>query len=107
MSKVPAQIQAMVRRIVDQFQPEQVILFGSHARGEASVDSDVDFLVVLPVVGSKREAVLKIRIALHGSGVAKDIVVATPEEMWRYRDVPGTIIRAAALEGKVLYDRAA
>jgi len=44
-------IHAMVRRIVRQFRPERVILFGSHARGEAGPDSDVDLLVVMPVHG--------------------------------------------------------
>ena len=38
-------IQEMVRRIVRQFHPERVILFGSHARGDAGPDSDVDLLV--------------------------------------------------------------
>jgi uncharacterized protein len=41
-------IEQMVRRIVEQFHPERVILFGSHARGDAGPDSDVDLLVVMP-----------------------------------------------------------
>ena len=48
-------IRRMVRRIVDQFDPEQVILFGSHARGKAGPDRDGDLLVVMDVKGSKRE----------------------------------------------------
>jgi len=48
------QIQKMVERIVAQFRPEKVILFGSQARGDAGPDSDVDLLVVMPVQGSKR-----------------------------------------------------
>jgi len=48
-------IERMVRRIVRQFRPERVILFGSHARGEAGPDSDVDLLVVMRVEGSRRE----------------------------------------------------
>ena len=43
-----ADIQRMARRIVRLFDPERVILFGSHARGEAGPDSDVDFLVTFP-----------------------------------------------------------
>ena len=38
-------IARMVRRLARRFKPEQIILFGSHARGEAGPDSDVDFLV--------------------------------------------------------------
>jgi len=43
----------MVQRIVRRFRPERVILFGSHARGEAGPDSDVDLLIVMPVEGSR------------------------------------------------------
>ena len=46
---VQAQIDCMVKRIVRKFRPEKIILFGSHARGEAGADSDVDLLIVMPV----------------------------------------------------------
>lgn len=96
----------MVKRIVERFNPEQVILFGSHARGTAGPDSDVDLLVVMPFAGSRREKAAEIGVALHGIGVPKDIVVTTPEDFeWR-KEIPGTIERPAALEGKVLYARA-
>ena len=45
----------MVKRIVKRFQPKQVILFGSHARGDAGPDSDVDLLVVMDFEGSARD----------------------------------------------------
>ena len=96
----------MVKRIVERFNPDQVILFGSHARGTAGPDSDVDLLVVMPFAGSRREKAVEIGVALHGFGVSKDIVVTTPEDFaWR-KEIPGTIERPAALEGKVLYARA-
>lgn len=99
------EIRQMVRRIVDQFHPEKIILFGSHARGDAGPDSDVDLLIVMPFRGSKREKQLEVRLALRGIDIPKDIVVTTPEEfLWR-QEVPGTIERPAALEGKVLYAR--
>ncbi|MBI2317790.1 MAG: nucleotidyltransferase domain-containing protein [Betaproteobacteria bacterium] len=98
-------IKRMVQRIVRRFHPDRVILFGSHARGTASADSDVDLLVVMPVSGSRREKAVEIGVALHGLGVAKDIVVTTPEDFeWR-KEIPGTIERPAALEGRVLYAR--
>jgi len=98
-------IDRMVQRIVKRFHPDRVILFGSHARGTAGPDSDVDLLVVMPVTGSRREKVVEIGVALHGFGVSKDIVVTTPEDFaWR-KEIPGTIERPAALEGKVLYAR--
>lgn len=93
----------MVRRIVSRFHPEQIILFGSHARGDAGPDSDVDLLVVMPLVGSKLEKQLEIRLALRSFQVPKDIVVTTPEEFQWRKEIPGTIERPAAREGKVLY----
>jgi len=106
MSDSSLAIQRMVRRIVSRFRPEKVILFGSHARGAAGPDSDVDLLIVMPLSGSKREKQLEIRLALRSFRIPKDIVVTTPEEFQWRREIPGTIERPAALEGKVLYARA-
>jgi predicted nucleotidyltransferase len=98
-------IQKMVGRIVRQFHPERVILFGSYARGEAGPDSDVDLLVVMPVEGSRREKAVEIGVALHDIRVPKDIIVTTPEDFeWR-KEIVGTIERPATQEGKVLYAR--
>jgi len=98
-------IQAMVERLVDHFDPDQIILFGSQARGTATPGSDVDLLVIMPVIGSKREKRVEMRVALHDITVPKDILLATPEEVLRDKDLVGTIIRPALLEGRVLYAR--
>jgi predicted nucleotidyltransferase len=95
----------MVRRIVVQFQPDRIILFGSQARGDPTWDSDVDLLVVMPVNGSKRAKQLEVRIALHDVHYPKDVIVVTPDEWARHKNIPGTIVRPARLEGKVLYER--
>jgi uncharacterized protein len=96
-------IESMVRRIVQEFRPFRVILFGSCARGEAGPDSDVDLLIVMPVKGPKHRKQVEIRLALRDIRVPKDIIVTTPEDFaWR-KDVVGTIEYPAAREGKVLY----
>lgn len=96
-------IRKMVRRIVRQFAPDKIILFGSHARGDAGPDSDVDLLVVMPVSGSTRQKAVEIGVALHDIRVPKDVIVTTPEEFeWR-KDTIGTIEWPAWREGKVLY----
>ena len=93
----------MVRLIVERFHPEKIILFGSHARGDAGLDSDVDFLVVMPVNGSRRKVAVDIGVALRDVPISKDIVVTTPDAFeWR-KEVTGTIEYPAAHEGKVLY----
>lgn len=97
------QIREMVDRIAAQFHPQSIILFGSHARGDAGPDSDVDLLVIMPVTGSRREAAVKLRIALHDIPLSKDIIVTTPDAfVWR-KEVVGTLECTAAREGKILY----
>ncbi len=102
---VGEKIQHMVRRIVADFAPDQIILFGSHARGQAGPDSDVDLLVVMPIEGSKRAKQLEIRMALHDVRIPKDIVVSRPEEFQWRKDTVGTIEHPAAHGGQVLYVR--
>ena len=98
-------IQQMVKLIVAQFQPEKIILFGSHARGDGTADSDVDLLIVMPVEGSKRAKQLEIRAAVHHVRVPKDILVSRPEEFQWRKDIVGTIERPAVREGRILYAR--
>jgi predicted nucleotidyltransferase len=91
-------------RLVRQFQPKRVILFGSHARGTADAHSDVDLLVVCPVSGSRRALMVAMDRALSGLGFARDVIVLTPEEFESDRHIPGTVARPAWLEGKILYE---
>jgi predicted nucleotidyltransferase len=73
----PEVIQLITERIVRDFHPLRLILFGSHARGDARPESDVDLLAVLPQVANKRAAAIAIRRALVDLPVCKDIVVTT------------------------------
>ena len=95
----------VTKRLVEGFQPEQIILFGSQACGTADDRSDVDILVVCSVKGSRRALTLNMYRALKGLGIAKDIIVLTKEEFERNRRIPGTIARPAWMEGRVLYER--
>jgi predicted nucleotidyltransferase len=99
------EIKEMVRRIVERFDPEKIVLFGSHARGDAEPYSDADILVIMPVKGSRRKKATEIDVALIGVDLPADIIVVTPEEVERNRDAIGGIIRPALTEGKVLYER--
>jgi uncharacterized protein len=102
---VAGTVQTMVDRIVERVHPIRVVLFGSHARGQATVQSDVDLLVVLSQVGDKRKAAVEIRRLLADLPIAKDIVVTTPEEIARRGDLPGTVLRSALRDGTVVYEQ--
>ena len=97
----------MVQRITERFRPERIILFGSCARGEVTKDSDLDLLIVMHVDGSRRQKANEIDMALADRTVPLDLIVVTPEQFNRQRDLVGTIVREAAMEGEVLYERAA
>ncbi len=99
-------IPSLTEQIVRYFDPLRIVLFGSHARGDAGPDSDVDLLVVLPQVADKRQAAVEIRRTLADLPVGKDIIVTMPEEIAQRGDLVGTLLRPALREGKVLYERA-
>lgn len=92
-------IEEMVRRIVERFSPERIILFGSHARATATPDSDIDLLVVMRGPRPSREQTVEIRKVLADLPVAKDIIVVTPEFFGRYRDIVGTVVWPAVRGG--------
>lgn len=97
-------ISDVVNRLVTNFKPNKIILFGSQAKGNADPYSDYDILVICPISNKRRSLMLEMDIALEGLGIARDIVILTPEEFEMDRNIPGTIARPAYLEGKVLYD---
>ena len=99
-------LQEATRRLVESFKPARIILFGSQARGTADDRSDVDLLVICRVDGKRRDLMVAMDRALKGLGIARDVIVLTPEQFEVDRHIPGTIARPAWLEGKVLYDSA-
>ena len=96
-------ISIMTDRIVREFDPLQIILFGSQARGDADRDSDIDLLVVFAELTDKRKTAVDIGRALSDVPVAKDIIVSTPEELERSRTRIGSVLRYAQQEGKILW----
>ena len=96
-------ISIMTERIVREFEPLQIILFGSQARGDADQDSDIDLLVVFAELTDKRKIAIDIGRALSDVPVAKDIIVSTPEELERSHTRIGSVLRYAQQEGKILW----
>ena len=91
--------------IVETYQPEKIVLFGSYANGNPTEDSDLDLLIVLETNLPKPKRNLGIKRILRRWKIAKDIIVKTPEEFNTYKEMAGTIIYPAVKEGKILYER--
>ncbi|MBV8401724.1 MAG: nucleotidyltransferase domain-containing protein [Acetobacteraceae bacterium] len=96
-------IRRFARRVADQFQPDKIVLFGSHAYGTPHPDSDVDILVVMPARNQHDQAV-RIRLAVPAP-FPMDLIVRTPENLqWRLRD--GESFHTEIMtKRKVLYEK--
>jgi predicted nucleotidyltransferase len=96
-------IQALADNIVREFQPEKIILFGSHARGDARTDSDVDLLVIMPRNGKEHhQQAAEIHLKCH-PGFPIDVLVRTREEFEERLGMRDWFMRDIAREGKVLH----
>lgn len=95
----------IVGRIVHEVDPTQIILFGSRGRGDARHDSDFDLLVVLDAVSDRRATRIGIRQVLDDLPIAKDIIVATSDEVDGRHGRPRGVLHWALTEGRVLYQR--
>lgn len=93
----------IVRRIVEVAHPDKIILFGSAARDQMGVNSDVDLLVIKRGNFHRGRLTEEIYMNLFGVGQAVDIVVVTPEDVEQYRESIAMVIRPALEEGKVVY----
>ncbi len=94
--------------IVRELDPERIVLFGSHARGDARPDSDWDFLIIgeLQAGESRRASLGRLYRALGHMGVGKDLLFYTPSEVEQWKAALNHVIAQALREGQVLYDRA-
>lgn len=103
-----ATIRAMAQLIVERFDPERIILFGSHARGEGCEHSDVDLLVVLRSDAVEPQRGNPIRRAIAEQFVLPvDVMIRSQEVLAVQRNDPYSMIHQVLEEGEVLYERRA
>ena len=99
------QLNAITERIVQRYEPEKIILFGSYAHGNAREDSDVDLLVVAETDLPLQDRFPTIRAALADFPAAFDVFWKTPEEYCRWRNVVNHVVYFAERYGRVVYER--
>ena len=100
-----ALLQGITQKIVDTFDPEKVILFGSHASDTPHVDSDIDLLVVMEADGSPIQRAVELKRACRPRFVPMDVLVKTPEEMAKRLQQGSFFLRQILEHGRVLYER--
>ncbi|MBI3757138.1 MAG: nucleotidyltransferase domain-containing protein [Deltaproteobacteria bacterium] len=102
----PELLAEITRRLVAEFQPEQIILFDSHAWGTPNEDSDVDLCVILSRSDEKPiKRAVRAQHCMDRLLVPTDIMVKTRTEIDRYRHVPASLERKILQQGKILYGR--
>lgn len=98
-----SRIHQYVREVVRRFEPERVVLFGSHASGTTHTESDVDLLVVMRHRGPAVEQAARIRRSIR-AGFPLDIIVRSPEAIQKRLNLGDGFIREILEKGKVLHE---
>jgi predicted nucleotidyltransferase len=96
-------IQAFVKEVARRFEPAQVILFGSHAYGNPTSDSDVDLMVVMPHRGSSAKVASRIRLACPRN-FPLDLIVRTPTEIRRRVKSGDPFLSEVTSKGIILHE---
>ena len=104
-----ALLDKMVKAIVNEVDPEQVILFGSRARDDMAADSDMDLVVVearpFGTGRDRRAEAVRLWRALAAFDVPTDLLVYSRDEVAYWRDSRNHVLARALREGRVLYER--
>ena len=107
MKKISAVLRKeVVDRLVNEFHPETIYLFGSHAWGEPETGSDMDLLVIVKNSRQKPiQRVVRAQRSLRGVKAPIDVLVKTRREFERYTSVKASLEAQITREGKLLYGR--
>lgn len=100
---VDKKIQDVVDKIVLEFKPEKVILFGSHAWGEPTEDSDVDLFIVKNSAVPRRQRQRDLRFRMYPPDLPLDLLVYTPNEIQQRLAIGDFFVRDVIDNGKILY----
>ncbi|NUM52422.1 MAG: nucleotidyltransferase domain-containing protein [Candidatus Hydrogenedentes bacterium] len=100
-----SKIEAFVRRLVDEYEPEKVILFGSYAYGDPRDGSDVDLLVVMNTSDPPAMKAVEMLRSLRPR-FSIDLIVRTPEQVVQRLAWDDFFLQDIFEKGKVLHESA-
>lgn len=98
-------IEPLLARIVEEFRPVQIRLFGSRARGDSTGDSDWDLFVVVPDDLEAADDVFAGYRLRRETATRADVILCPESEFKEDRDTPNTLAYEAAHFGSVIYER--
>ena len=98
------QINEITNRIVRNFRPQKIILFGSYANGIPTEESDLDLLIIKDSDLPSRVQNRKVRKIISDLRVPVDVIVKTAQEFETYKDIIGTVVYPASKFGRVIYE---
>ncbi len=101
------QIADISKKIAKSIEPEKIILFGSYAKGNYNVDSDMDFIVVKKSTLPRHKRGLEIRRLFYGLLIPIDLKVYTPEEFDEELKNEYSFLHSALKSSRILYERKA
>jgi predicted nucleotidyltransferase len=91
--------------IVQTFDPDTIILFGSRARGDAREDSDFDICVLKKGISGRRTIARTLYRSLYGVGAPVELIVDTPDTLRKYKDNKHLIYCEISRHGKIIYEK--
>ena len=98
-------IRAIANHIAQKFDPEQIILFGSHAYGKPTGWSDVDLLVVMETPKGEMETIIEIVDSLPEVLFSVDILAHSQKIIKKRQSLGDQFMDDIVKKGKVLYAR--
>ncbi|MEW6402988.1 MAG: nucleotidyltransferase domain-containing protein, partial [Chloroflexota bacterium] len=99
-------IRAIAKHIAEKFDPDEIILFGSHAYGKPTAESDVDLLVVMDTPEGEMDAMVAIAKSLPILSFGVDVIVRSRATLERRKKLGDWFLREVTNKGKRLYERA-
>jgi uncharacterized protein len=98
-------VKKIIQTIVQDYEPEKVILFGSYARGEENKDSDLDLMIIKETYEPYNHRAHRVRSLFNPYPCAMDLFIYTQKEFERLKNFKSLIPHIASKEGIVIYDR--